>query len=53
MPAGFINVVQCTTGQELVMATTESRFCISTVHVHGMAYLSLMLRAFISQEGHF
>ncbi|CAI7662427.1 unnamed protein product [Penicillium glandicola] len=43
MPAGFIDATQCTTGQELVVDTIESRVYIPTVHVHGMADPNLML----------
>lgn len=43
MPAGFIDATQCTTGQELVVDTTESRVQIPTVHVHGMGDPNLML----------
>ncbi|KAJ5473361.1 hypothetical protein N7475_002927 [Penicillium sp. IBT 31633x] len=36
MPAGFIDAMQCTTGQELIFNSIERRVKIPTVHVHGM-----------------
>jgi predicted esterase len=42
-PAGFIDAMQCTTGQELVVDSIECRVKIPTVHVHGMVDPNLEL----------